>query len=69
MILFQPEVGETTYLRNSKDVGCDSDYVCDELEEDDTDEDDTYAGDILSDNDVYKTEDECDEETTAHLVE
>ena len=65
MILFQPEVGETTHLSNINDVGCGSDYVCDEFGEDETDEDDADAGNILSDSDVYKTEDECDEETMA----
>ena len=63
MILFQPEVGETTHLTNINNVGCGSDYVCDVFGEDETDEDDANAGDILSDSDVYKTEDECDEET------
>ena len=65
MILFQPEVGETNHLSNIKDVGCGSDYVCDEFGEDETDEDDADAGDILSDSDVYKMEDESDEETTS----
>ena len=63
MILFQPEVGETTHSSNRRDVGRDSEYVCDEFGEDETDEDDADAGDILSDSDVYKTEDECDVET------
>ena len=64
MILFQPKVWETTHLSNSQNVGCGSDYVCDEFGDDKTDEDGADAGDILSDSNVYKTEDdECDEET------
>ena len=66
MILFQPKVRETTHLSNSQNVGCGSDYVCDEFGDDETDEDGADAGDILSDtdSDIYKTEEEeCDEET------
>ena len=45
---------ETTHLSNSQNVGCRSDYVCDEFGDDETDEDGADAGDKLSDSDVYK---------------
>ena len=64
MILFQQKVVETTHLSNSQNIGCRSDYVCDEFGDDETDEDGADAGDKLSNSDVYKTEeDKCDEGT------
>ena len=51
-------------MSESEDVGCGSDYFCDEVGDDELDEGEGDADDVLSDSEVYKSEDNvCDEET------